>query len=471
MTSDDEFFFDYLANIPNDVKRYSGQVAGSVDRQVDRAAGYFRDKLSHQSWLPSSLKPRSRANHALPSSSLSPPRSLAGSTHDWVYDHPAWVAALLAFIGTGGLLIYGKRKLGVRKRKARRAASGARKEIVVIAGSAHEAITRSVACDLERRGFIVFITVTSGEEEHVVENEAREDIRSLWLDLANTPTAPSEIHPSLYVIQSLITKSQAPMSGMPPHVCQLSGLILIPSLNFPIGPVATIPASSWADTINTRLLYPILTTQLFLPLLTTRNTSSSIVLLTPSIQSSLSSPFASPEVATTRALSGFATSLRQELSLLEGNHSSIDVIEMKLGNLDFGRQFRSTQSANKGTEVLAWQPQQRALYGEPYLSTIDYRLGRPAGGFNGTPARELHFALFDALALPQKNIFGQRKKKKQIVYVGRGSRTYTMVGNFVPSVLIGWMVGLRTGYGAMPSEPGYEDGNGYGSESWEKVSS
>ena len=53
----------------------------------------------------------------------------------------------------------------------------------VIAGSPHEPMTRSIAFDLERRGYVVFVTVTSTEEEHVIQAEAREDIRPLWLDL------------------------------------------------------------------------------------------------------------------------------------------------------------------------------------------------------------------------------------------------------------------------------------------------
>ena len=55
----------------------------------------------------------------------------------------------------------------------------------MIVGSPHEAITKSVANDLERRGYIVFITTVSPEEENVVQSEGREDIRSLWLDLAH----------------------------------------------------------------------------------------------------------------------------------------------------------------------------------------------------------------------------------------------------------------------------------------------
>lgn len=285
-----------------------------------------------------------------------------------------------------------------------------------------------------------------------------------------TPSTPSEIHPSLHVIQSLITHPQVPSPGMQPHLCQLSGVVLVPSPNYPTGPVSTVTPSSWADTLNTRLLYPILATQLLLPLLTMKNNSSSIVLLSPSIQSSLSAPFASPEVAITRGLSGFVTSLRQELRVLEPAGGKIEVVELKLGNIDYGR-FRSGRDQNKGTEVLTWQPQQRALYGSPYLSTIDHRPGAAAGReYYGTPARELHFAVFDALAPPPKSWLGRRQRKKNTVYVGRGARTYAVIGNILPSGFIGWMLGLRTGYGGSLTDAQSDDANSSNSESgWEKI--
>lgn len=53
----------------------------------------------------------------------------------------------------------------------------------VIAGSPHEPMTRSISCDLERRGYIVFVTVSSAEEDHIVQSENRTDIRPLWIDL------------------------------------------------------------------------------------------------------------------------------------------------------------------------------------------------------------------------------------------------------------------------------------------------
>jgi len=42
----------------------------------------------------------------------------------------AWTAAILAFVGTGVVLYYGSKKLHGKRRKARRASNGGRKEIV-----------------------------------------------------------------------------------------------------------------------------------------------------------------------------------------------------------------------------------------------------------------------------------------------------------------------------------------------------
>ncbi|KAI9044152.1 DUF1776 domain-containing protein [Aspergillus affinis] len=459
MTSDDQFFFDYLASIPHDVRRYSHQVADSIDRQVDLAAKTIKDTLSNQSWLPSSVRPiqppRPRA-----------PQSFSDRAYDWVLRHRAWSAALLAFIGTTSVLYLGSKKFGGKRRKARRAGNGARKEILVVVGSPLEPMTKAISVDLERRGYIVYVTVSSAEEEHIIQSQNSGDIRALWLDLTVSPSSPSELHPSLHEIRSLITQPQSPMAGVPPHTCQLSGVVLVPSPSYVTGPVATIPPSAWADSINTRLLSPILTTQLLLPLLTLRSTSSTIVLVYPSISSSLSAPFTGPEVTITRAMAGFATSLRRELCLLQ--HSNIDVVELKLGNVDLGPQYRSPQSHITGTEVLAWSTQQRSLYGSQYLSSIEQRPVASAGPgtIRGSPARHLHYALMDALEPPSKDIFGRKKSKTPVFYVGRGARTYSIIGEWVPAGLVGWMLGLRSGQATATESA---SGSSSSETSWERV--
>jgi hypothetical protein len=149
---------------------------------------------------------------------------------------------------------------------------------------------------------------------------------------------------------------------------------------------------------------------------------------------------------------------------------SVEVVELKLGNLDFGRQHQTRtggRSGNKGTEVLTWQPQQRVLYGSPYLSAIDSRY-RAANA--GTSPRELHFAVFDALAPSPKSWLGGRSKKQTTVYVGRGARTYAVIGGLLPGGIVGWMLGLRTGY-AVPVTEVYDDShsNNNSETGWEKL--
>lgn len=162
-----------------------------------------------------------------------------------------------------------------------------------------------------------------------------------------------------------------------------------------------------------------------------------------------------------RALSGFATSLRTEMGLLQ--QGNISVVELKLGNIDFGSQGRGVQNQVVGTEVLAWSEQQRALYGPQYLASIEQRPVASAGPsrVRGSPAKSLHYAMLDALEPPSRDIFGRKTPKNPVIYVGRGARSYSLIGAWIPGGLVGWMLGLQSGQGlsldsASSSEIGWE---------------
>lgn len=58
------------------------------------------------------------------------PRGLTDRVQNWMTRNRAWTAAILAFVGTGCVLFYGSKKLNGKRRKARKAGNGARKEIV-----------------------------------------------------------------------------------------------------------------------------------------------------------------------------------------------------------------------------------------------------------------------------------------------------------------------------------------------------
>lgn len=302
--------------------------------------------------------------------------------------------------------------------------------------------------------------------------ESKADIRPLYIDITSvrrfpdtsnsmlnleqsTPL-PNDLHPSLSHLHSLLTQPQYPSPGTVPHTCHLSGLILLPSPSYPNGPVANINPSTWADTVNTRLLTPILTTQMFLPLLSfNKNNSSTIALLTPTIPSSLAAPFNSPEVLVTRGLEGWASSLRQELLIATSNSpGSIDVVQLKLGQID----LEPSMQRNRSTEMLPWEPGQRVYFPSPPRSPT--RKSRAHDG--GSPATALHNAVFDAVAMNTRSGRAWRKRR-QVVYVGKGSWAYSFIGRWVPGGLVGRMLGFGAGHVV------WRHGDEGGSEGWEKL--
>lgn len=116
-----------LASIPHDVRKYSLEVADSIDRQVDHVANVVRDTLSKQSWIPPSVRPTTRS---YPSAGSSGSQSFADRVQAWMLQNRAWSAAIVAFASTTCVLYFGGKKLQGKRRKAKRALSGARKEIV-----------------------------------------------------------------------------------------------------------------------------------------------------------------------------------------------------------------------------------------------------------------------------------------------------------------------------------------------------
>lgn len=133
------------------------------------------------------------------------------------------------------------------------------------------------------------------------------------------------------------------------------------------------------------------------------------------------------------------------LHLANDQPCNVDVVELKLGNIDLGSQYRNSHGTVPGSDMLAWSPRQRALYGPAYMSTIEQKplASNGPGAVRGSPSRYLHYAVFDALAPSSKSIFGRRKRKKAVIYVGRGARSYGIIGDWIPRGLIGWMLGFN----------------------------
>ncbi|KAK3382411.1 hypothetical protein B0T24DRAFT_518184 [Lasiosphaeria ovina] len=433
MSADDQAFLDVLSSLPNDIQRYSSDVAGYIDKHVEQIADSIRDALASSPWVPESLRPPPPPPP--PPAFAVPSSSTLESLQAWFSRHKFITAVVVLAAGTVVYRSYRSSVLRRKTRRARRSRDGGRVEVVVVAGSPALPLTRSLSLDLERKGFIVFVVSNGPEDDVLIQSLARQDIKSLSMDITDPPSAGGTIERFASYLQS---QHVAIPQGKRHHL-SLKGVILIPSLNYQTSPIATIPPSSFADLFNTHLLQPILTIQAFLPLLTARlglspseKLSPKVLVLTPSIISSINPPFHAPEATICSALSAFTEVLAAELRPL-----AIPVTHLQLGTFDFSSfaPARSGSSTGQRFQTTTWPDSVRHTYGRNFVSQSGSAIstGR-IGGLRGSSLRDLHNAVFDVL---------DGSDTSATVRVGLGSSVYGFVGRFVPRGLVAWMMGIR----------------------------
>jgi NAD(P)-dependent dehydrogenase (short-subunit alcohol dehydrogenase family) len=286
------------------------------------------------------------------------------------------------------------------------------------------------------------------DEEQQVIGEARADVRPLHLDVVDTFGTQEAIER----FNETLGRPQVAFAGATPHHLALKGVVLVPDLIFPTGPVETVSPEFWSDALNAKVLNTIAVTQALLP--TVCESKARVLMLTPSIIASLQPPFHSVETTIVKALEGFLASLRAELGTL-----GIDVLQFKLGTFDYSHVGPKHQLQTRAAgSPHAWPATTRALYARNFETQT--RAG-PSRGFlntdnSGSSLRELHNAVFDALT---------QNRPRSVWRVGRGSVSYDLVGNWVPKGLVGWMMGLRRVSLDSRSAPKLEDSV----QSWERV--
>lgn len=287
------------------------------------------------------------------------------------------------------------------------------------------------------------------DEEQQVLSECRADVRPLHLDIVDTFGTQEAIER----FNSMLARPHVAFTGAAPHNLNLKGVVLVPDLIFPTGPVETISPELWSDALNAKILNTIAVTQALLP--TICHFKSRVLMLTPSIIASLRPPFHSVETTVVSALEGFQASLRAELGTL-----GIDVLQFHLGTFDYSHvgSKQQLQTRNIGNPI-AWPATTRNLYATNFENQTRAAQSR---GFlhnasnSGSSLRELHNTVFDALT---------QKRPRAVWRVGRGSVTYDAVGTWLPRGLVGWMMGLRRVSLDTGSAPKLEDSV----QSWEKI--
>merc|ERR1712093_526980 len=169
------------------------------------------------------------------------------------------------------------------------------------------------------------------------------------------------------------------------------------------------------------------------PTPTAEGPKPSILLLTPSIITSLSPAFHAPEALINSALTSLSTVLTAEISPLK-----IPVTHLQLGTFDlsaFTPHSRNTSTpAAQRAETLKWDDSTRVSYSRNFVAMTSSSPGGSKSGLGkGTPLRELNNAVFDAIV----------RGRGGVIRVGMGSGLYGFVGKWVPSGLVAWMMGVR----------------------------
>ncbi|KAI4168113.1 MAG: hypothetical protein LQ343_006646 [Gyalolechia ehrenbergii] len=427
-----EDFISYLASVETTVENEVERIANSIDAVTDRISASLRSAIGESAWFPD-RKPLPPP----PSQVIARPVGYLEASSDWISRHRAITAAVVCFLGTGALLIWRQRRGNRIKRRAKRAQNGQRTEIVVLAGPPSAPLTRSLSLDLERRGFVVYIPVNSLWEERLIQGESKADIHPLHLDI----TSPSSLSSTICKFTALLDPSEPPK-----HPLRLASFILLPQTPSPPPPqnIADISADVWSDALTTNLLSPFTLLQAFLPLITSQK--SSILFVTPTNTPSLSPPSHALDNVIAGGMERYISTLRKEALSSSGNKN---IVQFKLGAFDDA----SDRDAFKLAVALR--------HDNPSDGTSDTTLAGPEQRhIRGTPLRELHLEVFDAIV----------SKRKGTVYVGRGSRMYDTLGKVMPEGLVGWMLGLQTQREEARKVESEEDkGSRAGSPGWERV--
>ncbi|KAK9453349.1 hypothetical protein V1511DRAFT_505451 [Dipodascopsis uninucleata] len=396
--------------------------------------------------------------------------SLVKRAGNWISEHKLLTGFIVIGVTSSAFagVIY-TRNVSAKRRKrrfARKAANGARIEAVVLASSPREPIAKIIAADLERRGFIVFMTVQPGEE-HLVLKEDSPDIRPLILP------SPDSIERNSVVdkFADLVDRQQ-----------HLAGVIILPDLYYPTGPVESLSAYDWSDILYSKVVGSVaLLSQGFIPLV--RRHNARFLLITPSILPSLCPPFHAPECVISSALSAFALCMHRELK-----PQGIPFIHLRLGSFDMSVPLPSSTSfgpsspfmspdpssgrpASQGSHsrsyspatspsrsvsstirahVLSWPENIRNIYGRAYstavraISCTASSLASTASSHRatGSSLNELNIAIFDCLTSDSSSSL------TRIQFVGRGSFLYYFLGGLLPETAIEWVLGFTIPDGA-----------------------
>lgn len=338
------------------------------------------------------------------------------------------VASILSIgIGIGGIYYFsGLAKFpngrSHAKRRAHKLVNGARRDVILIIGSPTEPLTRLIALDFERRGFIVYLTILDEKDASYVEtNPVTDDIRYLNLSRDNC----AEVIASF---RQFLDQPVVPFVGADPHQMKLVGVVFAPTMHFPIGPIESISKSNWTR-INDRItMFASILSGGLISLI--RHHGSKTILLSSSIISDLNPPYQAPETLYQRSLQALFTSLTREI----GQHKLL-VTQVRLGNLRSSNHATSHSriASTANSQVRSWDLSIRDLYANGFSKALQKSNPMRKSGGSGTNLVEMYHTLFDLIY--------SKKRTPPIIYCGTGARAYNIISRVFPESWIAFLLG------------------------------
>ncbi len=122
-------------------------------------------------------------------------------------------------------------------------------------------------------------------------------------------------------------------------------------------------------------------------------------------------------------------------------------MQLRLGHFDYGASLSDNQQL---------VPSQYSLRAEFARRRLEQRGVEKS--VKGQSLRELHNGVFDAIV--------RGRGRNGTIFIGRGARSYDLIGKWVPDSIVGWMMGAAKTNGFEPVE---KEGSTEGSVEWEKV--
>lgn len=300
----------------------------------------------------------------------------------------------------------------VTRRRAPKLPNGARREMILVVGSPTEPLTRLLALDLEKRGFIVYLTLLDEKDRrYVAVNGASDDVN--YLDLSGDYSV------ALGKLRDLLNADIVPLAGAKPHKLHLAGILCAPTLYFPVGPAEHMPPATWERVTDRLQVYTNLVSLGLCNLAREQNTR--VVCVIPSIVGAMNLTYHAPEAVLQSAVRSLFATIAKEL-----RPHNVQVTQVLLGNLNIHGRASGHAARVVDAEVRSWPSEMQLLYGASFLKA-QTRLKAIGSPFASQTLKGLHYLLFDLIT---------GKSNPLVVYYGAGARTYDRISAFLPASVL-----------------------------------